>query len=159
MNQPASPTRPTDSDDANSATLVGTWRLVEHKQEMVETGEISYPRGHHPRGYLTYTSDGHFNVFNLPAKEDRPTPKDVSPTDEEALGLFKALTAYCGKYSVRGAKVIHHVDIAWNELWGGTDQERRYVLEGDKLVIQNGPLLSPWDGKRIIATMTYERDR
>ena len=148
----------TPSESATKAALIGTWRLIEHRQELVETGEVSFPRGDHPRGYLTYTSDGHFNVLNLPAKADRPMPKDVSPTDEEALGLFKALTAYCGKYSLHGSKVIHHVDIAWNETWGNTDQERRIILDGDKLVIENGPILSPWDGKRIIATMTYVRD-
>jgi hypothetical protein len=157
MNQSANAT---DSASATKTALIGTWRLVEHRQERVESGEVSYPRGDHPRGYLTYTADGHFNVFNLPAKDDRPTPKGVSPTDAESLGLFKALTAYCGKYSFKDqSTVIHHVDIAWNETWGGTDQERRFVLQGDKLVIENGPIFSPWDGKRIIATMTYVRDR
>jgi hypothetical protein len=147
------------SESATKAALIGTWRLIEHRQEMVETGEVSFPRGDHPRGYLTYTPDGHFSVFNLPAKQDRPAPKGISPTDEEALGLFKALTAYCGKYSARGSTVIHHVDIAWNETWRNTDQERRFVLDGDRLVIENGPIFSPWDGTRIVATMTYVRDR
>lgn len=138
--------------------LIGSWRLVGHQQELLDTGEIQFPRGRHPDGYLTYTPDGRFHVLNIPG--DRIKPQGVSPTDEEALALFKGLTAYAGQFSVRdGGNVVHHVDISWNETWTGTDQERRYVLDGDKLTITNGPLFSPWDGKRIIATMTYERVR
>lgn len=145
---------PVPAQDA-AAALVSTWRLVGHLQELVETGEKSHPRGPDPQGFLTYTADGRFNVFNLP--RNRPKPKGLAPTDEEALALFRGLTAYAGRYSVTGSKVIHHVDISWNETWTGTDQERRFTLDGDMLTIVNGPIFSPWDGKRIIATMTWQR--
>ncbi|HEV7370728.1 lipocalin-like domain-containing protein [Arenibaculum sp.] len=135
--------------------LVATWRLVGHLQEVVETGEKEYPRGHAPQGFLTYTADGRFSVVNVPG--GRAKPKGVSPTDEEALALFKGLTAYAGRYSVDGDKVVHHVEVSWNETWTGTDQERRFKLDGDALTIVNGPILSPWDGRRIIATMTWRR--
>ena len=138
--------------------LIGSWRLIGHQQELLDTGEIQHPRGENPHGYLTYTPDGRFHVLNIPG--DRVKPKGVSPTDEEALALFKGLTAYAGHFTVRDdGHVVHHVDISWNETWTGTDQERRFKLDGDKLTIQNGPLFSPWDGKRIIATMTYTRVR
>jgi hypothetical protein len=137
------------------ASLVGTWRLVDNLQQSVENGEQEYPRGRNPLGFLTYTSDGRFHVLNVPG--DRRKPAGVSPTDEEALALFKGLTAYAGRYSVGDGIVTHHVEISWNESWTGTDQERRFTLESDRLTIVNGPILSPWDGKRIIATMTYRR--
>lgn len=144
---------------SSAAAIVGTWRLVAHVQELLDTGEKVNARGKNPRGFLTYTPDGRFHVLNMPGAADRPRPKGVSPTDQEALGLFKGLTAYCGRYSVNGDKMTHHVDIAWNESWGGTDQERGFKLDGDRLTITSGPLLSPWDGRRVFATMTYERVR
>ncbi len=135
--------------------LIGSWRLVGHMQELVATGERQYPRGPNPRGLLTYTSDGRFHVCNVPG--DRIRPQGVSPTDEEALALFKGLTAYAGRYTAHDDRVIHHVEVSWNETWTGTDQERRYTLDGDRLTIVNGPILSPWDGSHIIATMSWER--
>lgn len=143
---------------AAAAALIGSWRLVAHKQESLDTGEISFPRGNNPHGFITYTPDGRFHVLNVPG--DRIKPKGVAPTDAEALALFKGLTSYAGRFTLRdGGNVTHHVEISWNETWTGTDQERRFTIDGDTLTIVNGPLFSPWDGKRIMATMTYERVR
>jgi hypothetical protein len=141
----------------NGAALVSSWRLVSHRQEIVETGAIEYPRGHNPQGLLTYTADGRFHVINAPG--ERAKPKGPSPTDAEALALFKGLTSYAGHYSVNGDIVTHHVEVSWNEAWTGTDQLRRYVLDGDTLSIIAGPALSPWDGRKVIATLTWERVR
>jgi hypothetical protein len=155
MTNKSAPGASASKPHGDASKLISTWRLVDHLQELVETGEKQYPRGRDPKGFLTYTADGRFHVLNVPGERRRP--KGVSPTDEEALALFKGLTAYAGRYSVADGKVIHHVEISWNESWTGTDQERRFTLDGDRLTIVNGPIFSPWDGKRIIATMTYER--
>lgn len=140
-----------------AAGLVSTWRLIGHLQEVVETGAKDYPRGPNPQGFITYTADGRFNVINMPG--ERPKPKGLAPTDDEALALFKGLTAYAGRYSVDGDTVTHHVEISWNEAWTGTDQKRRFKLDGDTLTIIAGPAASPWDGRRVIATLTWRRVR
>jgi hypothetical protein len=137
--------------------LISTWRLKSHRQEMPETGEVLYPRGDKPQGLLTYTADRRFSIINAP--EERAPPKGLGPTDEEALALFKALTAYAGHYSVSGETVTHHVEISWNEAWSGTDQVRRYKLEGDTLTIIAGPSHSPWDGRLTISTLIWDRVR
>jgi hypothetical protein len=37
---------------------------------------------------------------------------------------------------VEGDKVIHHVDISWNEVWTGTDQIRLFEVNGDILTLE-----------------------
>jgi hypothetical protein len=43
--------------------------------------------------------------------------------------------AYAGTYSVEAGKVIHHVDISWNEVWTGTDQTRFFEVNGNTLTL------------------------
>src|SRR5712671_1062976 len=52
-----------------------------------------------------------------------------------ALGV----NASSGRYTVEGEKVVHHVDVSWNESWTGTDQVRFFKLEGDRLTITTAP--------------------
>lgn len=137
--------------------LVGTWRLVAHLQETVATGTRAHPRGAHPPGLLTYTEDGRFSIIAVPA--GRRPPAVVLPTEAEVLALWRGLTAYAGRYSIAGDTVIHHVEVSWNELWAGTDQVRRFVLDGDKLTIIAGPDVNPRDGQIAISTLEWERVR
>ena len=94
-----------------------------------------------------------------PAPGDRATPANVLVTDAEALALFRGLTAYSGRYSVRDDRVIHHVEVSWNELWANTDQERRFIVDGDELTIIAGPDLNPRDGEMAISTLIWDRVR
>jgi hypothetical protein len=43
--------------------------------------------------------------------------------------------AYAGRYSLEGGRVIHHVDVSWNEVWTGTDQAREFELDGGTLTL------------------------
>ncbi len=65
----------------------------------------------------------------------RLVPHEPTPTDEEHVSLYKTMFAYAGTYSVEADKVIHHVDISWNEVWNGTDQVRFYEVNGRTLTI------------------------
>jgi hypothetical protein len=38
--------------------LVGTYRLVSDTQKILETGEVLYPYGKHPAGYIMYGKEG-----------------------------------------------------------------------------------------------------
>ncbi len=67
--------------------------------------------------------------------DERVAPRGAELTDEEQLSLYKSMFAYAGTYTVEAGKVIHHVDISWNEAWTGTDQVRFYELKGNTLVI------------------------
>ena len=50
----------------------------------------------------------------------------------ERAQLHKSMVAYGGTYMIAGDKVIHHIDIAWNNARLGSDQVRFFKLEGEK---------------------------
>jgi hypothetical protein len=67
------------------------------------------------------------------------------------------MVAYSGRYTVEGEKVVHHVDISWNESWTGTDQVRFFELEDDKLTI-TAPV-DAINGLESISVLVWERER
>jgi hypothetical protein len=54
----------------------------------------------------------------------------AAPPDNERVALYDTMFAYAGTYSVDAGRVIHHVDISWNEAWTGTDQIRFFEVNG-----------------------------
>jgi Lipocalin-like domain len=58
---------------------------------------------------------------------------------------------------VQPAKVIHHVDISWNEAWTGTDQVRFFKLDGNILTITTAPNKSPVDGRDGRTVLVWEK--
>ena len=114
----------------NKNPLLGTWKM---KSYVVTTaaGERSTPYGHNPQGYLSYSADGRMQA--IVAASSREVPAAASATDSERVALYNTMFAYAGTYSVEGGKVVHHVDISWNEAWTGTDQTRFFELNGDTL--------------------------
>jgi Lipocalin-like domain len=61
--------------------------------------------------------------------------------------LQGSMFAYAGTYTADGEKVVHHVDISWNQSWTGTDLERFYKLNDNTLTITTSPSRSPIDGE------------
>jgi len=112
--------------------LLGTWKL---KSYVVTTaaGERSTPYGENPEGYLTYSADHRMQVIG--AANGRTVPAGASPADKERVALYDTMFAYAGTYSVEGGKVIHHVDISWNEAWTGTEQIRLFEVNGTALTL------------------------
>ena len=49
--------------------------------------------------------------------------------------LYDTMFAYAGRYSVETGKVIHHVDISWNQVWTGTDQVLLFEVHGTTLTL------------------------
>ena len=111
--------------------ILGTWKLQSLVYEATATGERSSPYGDHPDGYLSYSADG--RMYAIGVVEDRPKPRDLVPTDEEKVELQGSMFAYAGTYTADGEKVVHHVDISWNQFWTGMDLVQRYI---DFLVVR-----------------------
>ena len=88
--------------------------------------------------------------------DNRIKPLDVIPTDAQRVKLHQSLQAYAGKFTVLPDKVIHHVDISWNEAWTGTDQVRFYKLDGNILTITNSNK-SPVDGREGRTVLVWEK--
>ena len=92
-------------------------------------------------------------MMALLVHERRSSPQ----IDEDRINLHKNMVAYSGRYKVEGEKVVHYVDVSWNESLTGTDQVRFFKLEGDKLTIT-----APVDlinGLRSTSILIWERER
>ena len=114
--------------------LLGTWKM---KSYVVTTpaGVPTTPYGENPTGYLSYSADGRMQVIG--AADGRIVPADPTAADDELVTLYNTMFAYAGRYSVEAeaGKVIHHIDISWNEAWTGTDQVRLFELTGNTLTL------------------------
>ena len=135
--------------------LLGTWKLKSFVREVLATGERYNQMGEQPNGYLSYSSDG--RMYAIITSDNRIKPHDVAPTDEERAKLHRTLTAYAGTYTVEADKVIHHVDISWNEAWTETNQIRFYKLDANTLTITSAPNKSPADGREGRAILVWEK--
>ena len=69
------------------------------------------------------------------------------------------MIAYAGTYTVESGKVVHHVDISWNERFTGTDLVRFYKLAGDTLTITTAPSKSVIDGKESRTVLVWKKVR
>jgi hypothetical protein len=134
-------------------SLVGTWKLQSY---VVTTaaGERSTPYGEKPQGYLSYSADGRMQV--IAAANGRRVPTDTNPSDHDRVALYDTMFAYAGAYSVEGDKVTHHVDISWNETWTGTDQVRRFEVNGNVLTITTR-IPDPVSGAETHYAVAWER--
>ena len=135
------------------SSLIGTWKL---KSCVVTTaaGGRSTPFGENPTGYLSYSADGRMQA--LGAANDRIVPADPTPPASERVALYDTMFAYAGRYSVQAGKVIHHVDISWNEVWTGTDQIRLFEVHGKTLTLRTH-FIDPASGAEMLYALVWER--
>jgi hypothetical protein len=133
--------------------LVGTWKLVAATSEDVASGQKTAMDGR--TGYLNYSPDG--RVFAILVDSDRKKPQGSFATATEAEGLFRSMVAYSGTYSVKGDRVVHQIDISWNETWTGTEQARDYKFDGEPLILVDGPSPNPRTGQNSVRTFVWEK--
>jgi len=109
--------------------LHGWWRLVSFDMETRGVTERQKPFGANAFGRLVLSPNG--QMMAVMTAESRK----AGQSDADHLALFRSMLAYTGHYRVDGDKFITKVDASWNEAWTGTDQERFYELNGDRLEI------------------------
>jgi hypothetical protein len=127
-----------------TCAVLGTWALQSYVRERLSDGQQHNQFGDSPVGYIGYAQDG--RMYAIFTRNDRVTPRDVVPTDEEGVELIGSMVAYAGTFSLGDNVVVHHIDTSWNQAWTGTDQIRHFVLEGDTLTITTAPYRSYLDG-------------
>jgi hypothetical protein len=136
--------------------LVGTYKLVSDTRKVLDTGEVLYPYGKNPVGYIMYGKEGRMLV--LVVGDDRPRPASIQKAmPEQQAALFRSMLAYGGTYKFDGTRIEHHIDISWNELWTGMTVIREVRKEGDKLIYTTNPAPFPGDGKMGVATLIWEK--
>jgi hypothetical protein len=140
---------------AGENPVLGTWKLKSWVRDVAATGEKINQMGERPNGYLSYSADG--RMYAIITADKRIKPLDVNPTDEQRVKLHQTMTAYAGTYTLQADKVIHHVDISWNEAWTGTDQVRFFKLDGNILTITTAPNKSPMDGREGQTVLVWEK--
>lgn len=136
-------------------TLIGTYRLVSSTRTIVESGEVIQSFGESPNGIIMYGQDQRMMV--LIARSDRRKPAHESMTDEQRADLFRSMAAYGGTYTFDGKRIVHHIDISWNEIMTGTDVVRDVVKRGNLLIYTSGPGPSPTDGRVSMGRLVWEK--
>jgi hypothetical protein len=111
-----------------TARLVGSWSLVSYEVTL-EGGSPDRPYGALPNGRLILGANGRMAV--VMAAEGRR----YGPSDTERAALHRAMMAYSGRYRVEGDEFITTVDVSSNLIWEGTEQARRFRLDGPDLVL------------------------
>jgi hypothetical protein len=135
-------------------SLVGMWEIVEYSQTEQDSGVVRFANDR-PSGHLVYTKNGRMVAWVT--RNNRPAA-DLVPSDEVRVAWQKAIIAgYSGRYTLKPGIVTHHVESAWNPAWVGTDQVRRYELNGDRLVIHTMPYRTSFDGKMIVSRLVFRR--
>ena len=125
-------------------------------RELAATGERINSFGDHPEGYISYSADG--RMYAIGTSDNRPKPSAANPTDDERVKLHQTMFAYAGTYTLENGKVIHHVDISWNQAWTGTDQVRFFKLDGNTLTIMTpSSFKRPQDGREVRSTLVWEK--
>ena len=105
-------------------------------------------------GRALITPDG-YAAFVIAAANRKPAANDA-----ESVALLKTLMVYTGPFTIENDKFTTKVDISWNELLTGQDQVRFFKLEGDKLTIRTVEQASAvYPGKKVVGTLTWERER
>ena len=137
--------------------VIGTWKLQSYVREVIATGRRYNQFGEQPNGYLGYARDG--RMYAIFVRNDRVAPRDVVPTEEEGAQLIGTMLAYAGTYTLFDKKVIHHIDISWNEGWTGTDQTRFFELDGDTLTITTATYKSYLDGEEGRSILVWKKVR
>jgi hypothetical protein len=145
------PVQPSFADDR--AKILGTWRLVSFDREFKTTGEKVPLLGKSPIGYIIFTAEGRF--MGILTGEGRKAPK----TDQDRADLLKSLIAYTGMYRLESDKFITKVDVSWNPEWIGTEQERFFKIDGERLQILTAWNIAPnWPEKGMgRGVLTFER--
>jgi hypothetical protein len=137
--------------------LTGTWRLVSAGTFRPDGALEPYPEyGPHPVGYLMYDPTGHMCV-SLANPNHPHWANPEKPTDAEKLRSYDVFFAYCGTYEVREQenRVIHRPEMGSWPHYIGTDQNRNFRLEKDRLILSDEE--TPPGGERRRYQITWER--
>jgi hypothetical protein len=135
--------------------LVGAWRLVSWENQAAD-GQVTYPMGTDPIGYVIYAADGRFSITI--SRRDRvgfAADDLLGGTTEEKARAVEGFVAYAGRYSFHGDRVIHHVELSLFPNWVGSDQQRWVELAADRLTLSASPLLLA--GKQQVPRLVWER--
>lgn len=135
--------------------ITGSWKQTAFYQKVVSSGEKRFPFGEKIVGRSMYTKEGTF--CTMATGIDRKQAA-VAPTDEERVGLFKTMYAYCGTYRLDGSKLLAQPDVAWTPNWTKGEHNASWKVDGKVLSIETLPFKSQLDGVDVVAIVEYVKE-
>ena len=131
-------------------SVAGTYKLVSFTIEV----DDQPPRELFGKGALGYAIITPTRFMAILTAEGRKP----GPSAAEKAGLWDSLIAVSGPYRLEGDKLIIAVDTSWNETWNGTNQIRRWQLEGNRLTLTTERATFPRDPSKMAFTrVVWER--
>jgi hypothetical protein len=99
--------------------------------------------------------EGRAVAVMTPAEQRKPA------TEADQAQAFQKLVAYSGRYRVEPPdRLVTTVDIAWFEPWVGSQQARKFTVNGDTLQIVSEPTRTPLTGDAlVIGVLSWVRER
>jgi hypothetical protein len=144
--------QPPQSPAATGSTLgrgpganpfVGTWRLVSIERRAADGAPVPGVNpvgGVDPTGTVMYDADGHVSLQIMP--RGRPRTLDILQplTPDQAKAALFGYIAYFGTYTLdERQRVMHiHFDGSLNPAMAGTDGERYYEFNGNRMTFRAG---------------------
>ena len=145
--------------EASLRRLIGTWRLISAESRSPD-GEVTWPYGTEPLGYITYTAERRMAVVIMRGSPPRVETADIFAGAAEALSRGHTFIAYTGTVDLEDVRpvetaapvdataggpplsgtVVHHLDTCSYPNWIGTDQRRAFILDGDSLTLTTPPI-------------------
>ena len=143
------------SVSASAQDIVGSWKQTTFYQKVTSSGEKRFPFGEKVVGRSIFTKEGTF--CSMATGMDRKQGAGA-PNDEERVGLFKTMYAYCGKYRVDGSKFSAESDVAWAPNWTKQELHRSWKVDGKVLSMESAPFKSQLDNVDVVAVVEFERE-
>ena len=123
-------------------SLVGIWKLFSYEVEIKETGELFYPLGEKPTGFICIAENNHVMV-TLTGEGRKP-----ASSSEDSAELLNSLVSYAGTYRIEGNEWITSVQVAWKPDWVGTEQRRQFEIKDNSLrVLTTWRIMPNWADK------------
>jgi len=126
---------------AANARFAGAWKLVDEESRDAAGKELPLPYAASGGrfGYITYDPLGYMGV--VLAWVAQPTVSRPEPTVDEAAAALQRYNSYWGSYAVdEAASVVTHQTFgAVMPSFAGTNQERRFTIEGNRLALRPPP--------------------
>jgi len=135
--------------------IIGVWKLVDARTIAVETGVTRSAYGDTATGFIHYSDTGRMMaLITHGGRENLDGDRQSCPDDQKARA-FTTSISYAGTYSIKGDRVIHHVEASSYQNWVGTDLIRIFRTDGNKVTLETVP--QPQNGVISVLELEWER--
>ena len=121
--------------------IVGSYRLISAEGHSSD-GKVTQDWGSKPLGRLMMDAGGRMSIHLInPSRRLFESGDFLRPTPEELEEAFVGYFGYFGSYTLEESAGIltFHVEGAAYPNYIGTDQQRFFVLDGDRLTLRTPP--------------------